>query len=439
MPMVEILPPGHTPSHRVASTIPKAQNRFLRWVAWALACAVVGLLIGTVAGVGQLAFGDAEPPPAPPAPRLVSLSAPPQPHRGSPAVYAYSVVPGGVHGADEAIAAAESDPVVAEHYRGIELAALRVTRVEKPRAVHVSYRIGDRVYWTKRKVQLQPGELVLSDGAAAVRTRCGNCVSDVPQGPTSDQEPPPEVFDRPVPTAGTTPRGGLAPLQAYDIFSNGGAMPPALAGSPFSPSGLLTSAGVPGAAGFGGPTFGGPAGFGGGGGGGGGGVAPSNASTTNRPATSGVGENPTPGSGDASGPPAGGAPPGLDGGSPQPPGGGTTPPPGGGNPPGGDTPPGGNPPPPGGGTTPGGDTPGPGGNPFILPPGDDVEPPGGGDTTPPGGGGTTPPGGGIVIPPQGPGGDGGSAERPEAVPEPGGLFLFAAGLSAFAARRLRRR
>ena len=157
------------------------------------------------------------------------------PAHGPRPVYAYSVVPGGLHGADEAVDAVAADAVVAAHYKDVKVAALSLEAVEKPRAVHVSYRIGDKVYWTRRTVTLKPGELLLSDGKQQIRTRCGNCVSDVVVGPVSDQEPPPEVFDTPVATSGVETPGGLAPLQAYQLLTGQGGLPPALGASSFSP------------------------------------------------------------------------------------------------------------------------------------------------------------------------------------------------------------
>jgi hypothetical protein len=61
----------------------------------------------------------------------------------------------------------------------------------------VSYRLGDRVFWTRNPVRLAEGEAVLTDGGAIVRARCGNRISDVP-GETSPDEPDPLLLDTPV-------------------------------------------------------------------------------------------------------------------------------------------------------------------------------------------------------------------------------------------------
>jgi hypothetical protein len=114
------------------------------------------------------------------------------------AFYPYSVVPGGVHSA-EALAAAVEDPLVAEHYASIDIAHARVATVPAPRQVYVSYRVGNRLYWTSHKLALHAGEQVLTDGLNEIRARCGNRISDTPQQPTLAKEPDVAEFDRAVP------------------------------------------------------------------------------------------------------------------------------------------------------------------------------------------------------------------------------------------------
>jgi hypothetical protein len=110
-------------------------------------------------------------------------------------VYRNSVIPGGVHSQSELASALQRDPVAAAHYAGFDVAATRIVRVEQSRLVHVSYRIGDKIYWTKKKVRLALGEILLSDGKHLTRARCGNRIADEPQGPLLDNEPAPEVLD----------------------------------------------------------------------------------------------------------------------------------------------------------------------------------------------------------------------------------------------------
>lgn len=113
-------------------------------------------------------------------------------------IYPYSVVPGGVSGQAELARVIRTDRVVAAHYAGFDVDKSRAVVVDKPRAVHVSYRKGDKVYWTARKVMLAPGETLLSDGRNEMRARCANRISDLPQYPVEDHAPTMEVLDEAV-------------------------------------------------------------------------------------------------------------------------------------------------------------------------------------------------------------------------------------------------
>lgn len=133
-------------------------------------------------------------------------------------LYPYSVVPGGVHSTRELIEAL-TDPVVAAHYANVRVAEARVVTVDAPRRVYVSYRIGDRVYWTKHTVALHAGEKILTDGTSEIRARCGNCIAATPQEPTSPEEPPVSEFDRAVTDAPEAPEIALAgdPLDGFGL------------------------------------------------------------------------------------------------------------------------------------------------------------------------------------------------------------------------------
>ena len=109
-------------------------------------------------------------------------------------VYPYSIVPGGVINRQE-LGHAVIDKVVAEHYAAFDTAKATVKTVGKPRAVYVSYRKGDMVYWTAKKLHLAEGETLLSDGRNEIRTRCGNRISDVPQLPVETHGPSEEELD----------------------------------------------------------------------------------------------------------------------------------------------------------------------------------------------------------------------------------------------------
>ena len=121
-------------------------------------------------------------------------------------VYPYSVIPGGIRNVAELKSAIANDPIVSAHYGELQIANLRVIRLDRARSLHVSYRIGDRIYWTKGRMELAKGETVITDGVLMARTRCGNLAADVIPG--GDQpaillvEPTTEALDTPVNSAG---------------------------------------------------------------------------------------------------------------------------------------------------------------------------------------------------------------------------------------------
>jgi hypothetical protein len=153
-------------------------------------------------------------------------------------VYPYSIIPGGVRSVKELKSAIAQDPLVKAHYRGFDLAKARIVRLTKDRAVHVSYRRGGGIYWTKKKLTLLKGETLITDGKSTSRTRCGNRISDGPVTPSSPDEPPPALFDEPVtpPRAAplpppydsppVTPGGSIPIVPIIPIFPGGGSPPP---------------------------------------------------------------------------------------------------------------------------------------------------------------------------------------------------------------------
>ena len=111
--------------------------------------------------------------------------------------YRYSVIPSGVFSAGELKASIDNDAVVAEHYQSFDAARATLVHLDRPRLAYVSYRLGNRVFWTRHPVRLPAGEAVLSDGRQVVRARCGNRVSETP-GETSPNEPDPALIDTPI-------------------------------------------------------------------------------------------------------------------------------------------------------------------------------------------------------------------------------------------------
>lgn len=130
------------------------------------------------------------------------------------AVFPYSVIPGGVRDTRELGNAAANDPVVAAHYAGFHIARAHTLRLDRPAMMYVSYRLNNRVYWTRNRMTIPAGETLISDGENYARVRCGNRLSPIAALPVSLAEPPAEKLETPafVPPllADLSPREGFA-------------------------------------------------------------------------------------------------------------------------------------------------------------------------------------------------------------------------------------
>ena len=122
-------------------------------------------------------------------------------------VYPWSVVAGGVDTPVAMRRAMEEDPVVQSHYADLDPSRFRTETLPAKRQAHVSYRVGDKIFWTRRPVTLQAGETVLTDGSAMLRGRCGNRISVAPRQPVAPAgiEPEEIAMDRPAIAMQTPP------------------------------------------------------------------------------------------------------------------------------------------------------------------------------------------------------------------------------------------
>ncbi len=172
-------------------------------------------------------------------------------------VYPFSVVAGGVRSGAELQNEILRDPVVAAHYADFDMKHVRLERVNKSKQVFVSYRVKDQVYWTKKRLRLQEGETILTDGVHCARTRCGNRIAESPQGEASAAEPSEELLDTPFPEHGMTmallPLLDSSALLSEDrpdeplftsVTSNGGAGGGGIAPAGGFPLGLLGLLGI---------------------------------------------------------------------------------------------------------------------------------------------------------------------------------------------------
>jgi hypothetical protein len=211
-----------------------------------------------------------------------------------------------------------TDPVVAQHYADFDITNARRVTLDAPKLVYVSYRIGNKVFWTKNKLVLRKGEAMLSDGTNMARTRCGNRISVLPVRPNAPAEPTSSDLDGPeFPAIASSPylAAYSAPVPAFfpgPVQSPGGPGAAFVPVAPFFP--------LPGGGGIIGNRNSSTPPPGGGSGGGG------SPSPLSGPPGSGGGTTP-PGGGNGGGGTPGGGAPGTGGGGTTPPGGGGTTPP----------------------------------------------------------------------------------------------------------------
>lgn len=71
-------------------------------------------------------------------------------------------------------------------------------RLTADRYAFVSFRENGRIFWTKGRLKVQQGEILLTDGRNYAKTRCGSRLSDIPMTPTSITEAPPGLLSSPL-------------------------------------------------------------------------------------------------------------------------------------------------------------------------------------------------------------------------------------------------
>ena len=110
-------------------------------------------------------------------------------------VYEYSLIPGGVDDAGAFGRFRMSDAVLREHFRDVD-GRLVLTKLPQNRWMYASYRVSDKIYWTKNRVLIHAGENLLTDGKTLGRARCGNRLSETPETPVKTFQPPSVTTDR---------------------------------------------------------------------------------------------------------------------------------------------------------------------------------------------------------------------------------------------------
>jgi hypothetical protein len=112
-------------------------------------------------------------------------------------VFPYSLVPGGAQNLDEA-RRAMNDPAVKANYAGVDFTKLRQVKLTRSLPGYMSYRSGEKIYWTSKMLTLRAGETVFTDGVYLVRGRCLNGYSPRATLPVWANEPSEQVLDTPV-------------------------------------------------------------------------------------------------------------------------------------------------------------------------------------------------------------------------------------------------
>jgi hypothetical protein len=160
-------------------------------------------------------------------------------------VYPYSIVPGGAATVDDA-KAAMARPDVRANYANIDFSKLRQEKLVKNLSGYVSYRYGDKIYWTAKKLTLRAGEMVFTDGEHTVRGRCLNCYSAFPMLPIRPNEPSEKVLDVPVDVPVFAYKFPMLPVESPALPAPPGELTPTV---PIFPTG------GPGGGGPGGPWY----------------------------------------------------------------------------------------------------------------------------------------------------------------------------------------
>ncbi len=94
--------------------------------------------------------------------------------------YPYSVIPGGAYTPAELRAALSRDPLLRQHFSNFDLSKLRLLKLTEDHYAFVSFRRNGRILWTRRKLKIPQGEILLTDGVYYAKTRCGNRLAEQP-------------------------------------------------------------------------------------------------------------------------------------------------------------------------------------------------------------------------------------------------------------------
>ena len=115
--------------------------------------------------------------------------------------YPYSIVSGGVYSPAELLSAIAHNPALRQHYAALNLKKMHLVRVTEDRYAYVSFRQNGRFFWTRKRLLIPRGEILLTDGEHYVRTRCGNLLSERGQRSTTPFSEPTRALSTPALTS----------------------------------------------------------------------------------------------------------------------------------------------------------------------------------------------------------------------------------------------
>jgi hypothetical protein len=135
--------------------------------------------------------------------------------------YPYSIIPGGAYSPAELRLVTEKDPQIRDHYADFNVRNARLVVLTEDRYEYVSFKLHQRIFWTRNRLKIPKGEILLTDGSHYARTRCGNRLSVKPQANTTALQPAERLLSLPafrpellkeIPLAEAPPVGELAQL-----------------------------------------------------------------------------------------------------------------------------------------------------------------------------------------------------------------------------------
>jgi hypothetical protein len=173
--------------------------------------------------------------------------------------YPYSVIPGGAYSPAELRYVNERDALVRAHYADFDVNSTRLVVLTADRYQYASFRLNDHIFWTRHRLLIPRGEVLLSDGLNYARTRCGNRLSTTAKAETTPLQPPdtllslppfrPELLTKaPIELAPAPPVGELAqqyPVLPFESPRLAPYLPPKSAAELRMPGGLPPLGGAP--------------------------------------------------------------------------------------------------------------------------------------------------------------------------------------------------